>query len=385
MKFMLFPHTKVAIEKRYSEIILNALSLSNIRYKSRIIGEHLEIIVASKKFPDVKEILENKKIEMLQMKEVGFLTKLRLFKRVGLLFGVALIFFSVFFSSKIVWQINIEGNEHLTNSEIAEMLSSSGFYCGKFIPNVNYDKLHNEILLKNKEISWVSINIDGNVANVLVKENETRYAESEYYSNIVAKSDAQILGIKVENGEQIVKISDVVKEGEILISGVIDSQSQGVRYEKAKGEIIARTSKQILVNFPYLGKEKSYTGRVIKENKIKIFSKVINISLKSNKNLEFCDKIEENKQISIFGKYKLPIFIENTKYFEYQIIDKEYTKREAVDLAFKELKEKTDIALMDAELVSKFTQTSFDSDGFYIVCDLECIENIAKEVRIYKE
>ena len=256
---------------------------------------------------------------------------------------------------------------------------------GAFIPAIDFDKLHNEILINGGDISWVSVNIDGNIANVLVKESKKTSSETEYYSNIVAKSDAQIVGIKVKNGEQSVKIGDVVKEGELLISGIIDSQSLGVRYEKASGEVLARTSKQISVIFPYTGEEKIYTGRVFSEHKIKIFSKVINFSLKSNKNIEFCDKIEKNKQIMLFGKFELPIFVQSTRYFEYEITEKEYSKREAVDLAFKELKKKTDSALMDAELVSKSVKTSFDENGFYIVCDLECIENIAKEVRICKE
>ena len=250
---------------------------------------------------------------------------------------------------------------------------------------IDYDKLHNEILLKNKEISWLSINLDGSVATVLIKETKSTDLENDYYSNVVAKCDAQIVEIRVKNGEKVIKINDVVKEGELLISGIIDSQSLGVRYEKASGEVFARTNNKISVAFPYKGKEKVYTGRTYNQYKVKIFSKVINFSRKNNKNLELCDKIEKSRQIVLFGKYELPIFIETVKYTEYELKDKIYSKEEAVDLAFTQLKNELDALLNDAELISRSVETSFDENGFYIVCKVECIENIAKEVRIFKE
>ncbi len=386
MKFVIFPHTKIVIDKQRSENLLNAFSNSNINYSATIKNDSvIEIVISSKNTQKAASLLEKYEAEVICVKEYGLLSKLKKFKRIGLLLGIFLILLSVFLSSKLVWRINIEGNERLSDEEIEKILNDSGFSLGAFIPAIDFDKLHNEILINGGDISWVSVNIEGNIANVLVKESKKTQSQTEYYSNIVAKSDAQIVGIKVKNGEQSVKIGDVVKEGELLISGIIDSQSLGVRYEKASGEVLARTSKQISVTFPYTGEEKNYTGRVFSEHRIKIFSKVINFSPKSNKNIEFCDKIEKNKQIMLFGKFELPIFVQSTRYFEYEITEKEYSKREAVDLAFKELKKKTDSALIDAELVSKSVETSFDENGFYIVCDLECIENIAKEVRICKE
>lgn len=386
MKFLIFPHTKILIGKQRSESLLNEFSNSNINYVASTKSDSvIEIVISSKNAQNASNLLEKYEAEIIYIKEYGLLTKLKKFKRIGLLLGILLILLSVFLSSRLVWQINIEGNERISDAEVEKILNDSGFSLGAFIPAIDFDKLHNEILINGEDISWVSVNIEGNIANVLVKESKKTQNEAEYYSNIVAKSDAQIVEIKVKNGEQSVKIGDVVKEGELLISGIIDSQSLGVRYEKASGEVLARTSKKISIAFPYKGEEKIYTGRIFSEHKIKIFSKVINFSLKSNKNIEFCDKIEKNKQIMLFGKFELPIFVQSTRYFEYEITEKEYSKREAVDLAFKELKKKTDSALMDAELVSKSVETSYDENGFYIVCSLECIENIAKEVRICKE
>ena len=87
----------------------------------------------------------------------------------------------------------------------------------------------------------------------------------------------------------------------------------------------------------------------------------------------------------LFGKYKLPVYIKSVIYSEYELIEKTYSKEEAVDLSFIELKNKLDVLLNDKELISRSIETSFDENGFYIACKIECIENIAKEVRIFKE
>ena len=366
MKFKIFPHKKFIVEKRYANTIVNALSLSRIKYSARIKNEFLEICVSIKNANDVEKIFKSKSVEILNAKAYGLFVFFEKFKRVGLILGVLLILFSVYLSSKFVWRIEIYGNEDLSEEDVIEMLGNSGFFCGKFIPNIDYDKLHNEILLKNEEISWVSINLDGSVATVLIKETKSTNLESDYYSNVVAKCDAQIVEIRVKNGEKVIKINDVVKEGELLISGIIDSQSLGVRYEKASGEVFARTTNEISVIFPYKGKEKVYTGRSNNRYKLKIFSKEINFSRKNNKNLELCDKIEKSRQIVLFGKYELPIFIETVKYTEYVLKEKMYSKEEAVDLAFTQLKNELDALLNNAELISRSVETSFDENGFYI-------------------
>ena len=273
MIFNPLPHIKFVTKKIYADTIVNALSASGIKYSAKIRNEFLEIFVSIKNAQELQKIFESENCEILNTRKFGILSIFQKFKRAGLILGVLLILLSVYLSSKFVWRIEIYGNEALSEEAITEILENSGFYCGKFIPRIDYDKLHNKILLENKEISWISINLDGSVANVLVKETKSTNLENDYYSNIVAKCDAQIVEIRVKNGENVIKVNDVVKEGELLISGIIDSQSLGVRYEKASGEVYARTLKEISVSFPYKGEEKVYTGGAHTTYKIKLFNK----------------------------------------------------------------------------------------------------------------
>ena len=151
-------------------------------------------------------------------------------KRWGAFLGLFILLISVYFSSKIVWKINVEGNSKISDDEIVNLLEECGFKLGTYIPSVNFDTLHNQFLMNSDNISWISINLDGNTANVKVKEiMKDSISQKKTYANVVSKFDGQIQFISVHEGIKTVKIGDVVKKGDILISGVLDSKSEGVR------------------------------------------------------------------------------------------------------------------------------------------------------------
>ena len=209
--------------------------------------------------------------------------------------------------------------------------------------------------------------------------------EENKYTNIVAAESGQIVEIKILNGEKAVEVKDIVKEGDLLISGVSDSQSQGVKYTNARGEIYAIVNKDIEISVPYENECKIYTGKVYSKKRIKIFSKLINFSLNNHKYDEFYDKIEKEKEILLFGKYKLPIVIYETRYYQYKIEKQVYATNEVIDIAMAKLRHDLEIELKDAELVSKTIKTR-NYDGFVTVnCNVYIIKNIAKEVQIVIE
>ena len=90
--------------------------------------------------------------------------------RCGVLVGAFFLIISMFTSSKFVWRIDIDGNLHVSDEEITKCLENVGFRLGTFIPSVDYDTLHNEFLLECDDVAWISVNVVGNVAKVLVRE-----------------------------------------------------------------------------------------------------------------------------------------------------------------------------------------------------------------------
>ena len=298
------------------------------------------------------------------------------------------MFVCVNLSSKFLWRINIDGNYSISDGEIMNILYESGLYEGVYVPQLDYNKIHNQFLLKTDKISWISINIDGNVANVKVKERMSEEIKSSAtYANVVAKQDGQISMVTVYDGIKTVNIYDVVKKGDMLISGVMSSSSQGVRYVHADGIVNAYVTKNITIRIPMRQQIKVYTGNIHTELDLKVFIKKINIFKKYRNSYTLCDKIETSERISLFGVCPLPISINKTKYLEYNFENVTYTQREAKDLALKELKIEMDSQLKDAELISKSINHYCDFEYYYIECELYCIENIAEivEFEVTKE
>ncbi len=378
--------TYIIVGKASKLICLNIILSNNLSYYSLFEkNEKLYFEISLFKKKRFTELFEFANIEYEIKETRGFFSFFKTIRlRAGIIIGILLLLFSTYISSNMVWKINISGNSQFDDETIIEALESSGFFVGKFIPSIKYDELHNNVLLSNDNISWVSININGNVANVEVKETlKENSSEQNTYCNVVSRYDGYISSIKVINGEKVVSAGQVVKKGDLLISGIIDSKAEGVRYLHAEGEVKAYVNKQIFVKIPHKTEIKAYTGKVVKLKKLKLFSKYINFSLKSNNYNEFYDKIDKKETINILGIDNLPIMLETTKLYQYQYQEITRDKQEIIDLAFKELNYQMNEALKNAELVSKSMNSYYDGESYYIECDLYCLEDIAEEVEIF--
>lgn len=378
---------KLIIPAHQKSKAIDLLLINSLSYISSKVTENraLEIVIYAKKQDEFKRLFKDNKIEFSFSKPYGFFSVLeRLKERYGIFLGFLILVLSIYVSSLFVWRIEIQGNSSLTNDEIIDMLSATNFKVGCFIPTIDYDQLHNKILLENNEISWVSINIEGNVANVKIKESEIpKLDKNIQHSNIVAKCDGQIAEIILINGERVVKLKDTVKKGDILISGVIDSKSQGVRYVRASGEIKAYTQKEINIFVPFVEREKKYTNSVYNEIYYKIFNFKIKFPLKGGNCVGFYDTIEKRENFSLIGVQIQPIEKITKSFYEYTEAEVERSRSQVVDIAFSRFRNELDVCLRDATLISKDVATNYDNNGFYISCKLYCLEEIGTEIPFY--
>lgn len=387
MKKELFTRYQIKLDSSQKGKALSLLMANSLSYlQAKNIDENFFIITIKGKDKKIFEnILSSNGINAEFIEIKGLLSPIfELKTRVGLIIGLLFLLLSLSFSSKIVWKIEVLGNTVSSTEEIIEELKDAGFNEGTYIPEINYDELQNRILLNSKRLSWISINITGNVAKVFIKEKSSENQKTEpKYSNIVAKYDGYIESIRVINGKKVAAIGQIVKKGDVLISGIIDSQSQGIRYEEAKGEIIAYVNKKIKIEIPYKSTEKIYTGVRHVYKDYKIFNFYTNFSSKYGNQTVFYDKIEKREKFSVFGIKTLPLEVIKTTLYEYKYAQKKLSKQEAIDKAFSNLRAEMDIALENAELISKVINTSFDENGFYIDCQLYCLEDIAKIQEFY--
>ena len=319
-------------------------------------------------------------IEFEKVKEGGlprFLYKLRYRFGLcaGMIFGVALV---IYFSS-IIWDVRVVGNTTVTTEKIEGILESYGVALGKRIDKIDVDKIHNQILIESDEISFISINLSGNIANVEIRENRKPGEESSGvgFANVIAKKSGVIEDVRSYVGNVMVKSGQTVNEGDILISGLYDSKIEGFRYTRAAGEVMAKTVEEYYIEIPLQYEKKQYTGVVNYEKNLNFFGKTFNIFKKGGKDVSLYDTIYNVDNYALMGSASMPISISTLSFHEYEMIKAIRTIEEAEALAYFELDRK--ISESGAEFLIKKTVTPrANENSFSIYCVVVYIENIAK-------
>ena len=286
-------------------------------------------------------------------------------------------------SSFFVWDINVTGQTGLSEREILETLEGYGLYIGAYIPNINTERLENELVIDTEELSYASINLRGTVAEVVVREEKVKEVEDiSAPSNLVASCDGQIEAIEVRGGVPTVKKGQIVKKGQLLVSGVIDSQAVGYRLVRARGEVYARISRSFKAEIPLLSEKKAYTGEKKTKTTLKIFSKKVNLFANNDISYEKYDTIEEEKRICLFDRIELPVFVVKTTYSEYVGETERISEEKALLLARKELARQTEQTLSETQILAREERTEINDEVLTLYADIDCIADITSEVFI---
>lgn len=305
-------------------------------------------------------------------------------KRYGLMAGAVLAFLIVFLSGRYVWDIRVSGNTTLSATEVRAELAAAGFTKGYEIGIKDVDKITNAVMISSDKIAWMSINMNGNVAYVKIREKVS--AEGEFGkdlstdSNIVAKCDGVIERIEVLRGTAAVTEGQSVREGELLISGISESTHGEYRTEHALGRVYAVTSRHFTVKIPLKFEKKVLSEPVCTKKTVKFFSKSINIFRNYGNLGTNCVKIIEENSFSLFGLPDLPVSIISEMSSEYEFVNETRSTEQASELAFFELERLIESELHAAELLQKTITTSMTDDELILECEIVCLENIAQSV-----
>ncbi len=303
-------------------------------------------------------------------------------KRIGLAVGGLLAVFMVILSLNIVWRIDVKGNTLLSVGDVERILGDNGFSVGDFVRSADLTDIENSVMKNTPSIAWISINMDGTVATVEIRETRKGEEKSNEPANLVAVRDGKIERIESYNGNCAVKVGDVVKNGDILVSGIYADETGTKRVTRAEGEIYARTVRQITVEIPYETTEKVYTGREKSEIYINFFKKSIKVFANTGNLPPSCDIIYENGEVGLDSMPKIPVGINKTHYLEYEEIPVTLNETQAMEKAFSVLEAEMKLISDKLELLSKNTEFEITDSAYILKCSLVCIENIAEIIEI---
>lgn len=279
-------------------------------------------------------------------------------------------------SSLFIWDIQVTGNETLTEGEILRALEECGVSIGSYWPDINPDELRCRMLLRLPELSWMTVNIHGSCADVPVTERAKKpeiYSENKY-ADIVAAKTGIIESLTVLNGTALVTTAQAVTEGETLISGRMDSITNDPRFVCAEGSVKARTWYEITAVCPEKTQAKSGSSRKALKFAVKAGKKRINFYNSSRKTLDECDKIIHEYKLGIEGLFALPVSFLTEEYRQ-----PEKTEKPTVDTDG--MKARLEALLRDniaGDIESIRFACSRTGGVLYVTAYASCLEEIGK-------
>ena len=248
-----------------------------------------------------------------------FLARFR--HRQALLIGLTIWAFFLFLGSFFVWDLRVEGNETVPSEKILRALERQGVGIGSFGLSLDGEDLRNHVLLEIPELSWLTVNVSGCRATVQVRERVAapELVDERTPTNLVARRAGMVLRVRALEGVSCVQKGSTVTEGQLLVSGVEDTDTFGARVLAGTGQVTARTWYALRTTVPLTVPEKRYTGRertlvslVFGTHRVKFFS---------NSSIEGAnyDKITSRRPLSLLG-IPLPFTVVTEKLRFYETV-----------------------------------------------------------------
>lgn len=179
--------------------------------------------------------------------------------RIGFLFGFALSLFTVCFLSQFILVVEMQGNDKVDSATLRTALEKAGLHVGAYGPALSTSQLAQMVLADVDGISWMSINLFGTRAQVIVQEtiDPPVIFPTEGVYDIIATTGGIIEEIQVHKGQAVVAVGDTVAHGQLLIRGMVELPLPLYSQEEpewlpvpSSGKIVARTWRKLTAVIP---------------------------------------------------------------------------------------------------------------------------------------
>ena len=378
-------YVDIKVEGFFIERFLNICRGKNIFLENLQKNENNTYItfkILKEDFKKIKNIAKKTKCKVKIQKKSGlpfFINKYRKRK----IFAIAILVIAIFIFSitRFIWNVEIIGNEKITDEELKKLVAEYGIDEGKLKSKINIDKISNLIRLNRDDISWIGITLKGTNAIVTIEEvtEIPEIIDKNEICNIVAKEDAIISKIIVQNGTARVNVGDKVKKGDLLVEGIMEGVYTGSRKVHAEATIFGKIfyekeKKEYLVQ-----NEKIKTGN--QEEKIEICIKNFKINFnKGVSKFEKYDTITTNKKVKFFSNIYFPVTLKKYTNLEYEIKEKEYTEESLKEKLLNELEEELEkdyqISKYEEKYINKEIYTNLQENELTV----KLIYEIQKEI-----
>ncbi|MFY0521191.1 sporulation protein YqfD [Lysinibacillus sp. UGB7] len=174
---------------------------------------------------------------------VHYADELQVFRaQIWTLLGLFVMILIPLICAQVIWSVDIEAASPELQQQVEETFKETFKLetpiSKKVLPTDA--KIRQELLEKHRQLAWVHIEKHGGRVILRPQESpkQTEQTNEKLATHLVATKSGVITHFNVQNGERKISVNDTAYDGDVLVSGVLESGDDHV-FVGAKGEVFA--------------------------------------------------------------------------------------------------------------------------------------------------
>lgn len=372
----------IRIEGLGLERLLN-LALSNDIYLwdvKRLNNFQVEVTVSKNGLMELEHLIRKLGCQQIILGEYGlpYLTS-KIKERKTFAIGLLICIILIVGLTSFVWKIEITGAEQTSIEEIIDYLDSNSINSGTLKSKIDDEYVEELLLDRYNYFSFINVEKQGVKLLINLKEEpiQPEKLDNSYPANIVARKRGVVQKIIARNGEAIIKAGELVRENQLMISGVLEGPEGDFRLVSADGEVFARTRYESTVEDTIIKTVEKETRNSFTQRGIRIKNR----GIKFMKDIPFENYKEYIKEHNIIN-WDLIDFPVKLITYEYRETELEEIKQEEEAIKasnhLKAIEEINSQLFEGAEIVAKDVEHFKEGNTIKTTVVIETIEEISK-------
>lgn len=363
----------------------NNIYLWNVR---RLGSQKMRVSLSAKAYSQIDEISAKTNVTTTVLHEKGLPFLMQKYRRrTSFVIGTILCFFMIITLSFFLWDIELDyTGSDVPHERIISELSYAGLRTGRPLFLIQREQAILHLMSAIPEFSWVGINIQGTRA--IVQITETRDApeieDTTLPCNIIAMRAGVIEEIHTLLGEPLVEAGTAIAEGQLLVSGVIDSPQLGTRLLHASAEITARTWLEESTTAILHVELRPRTSRTRSFHSLELFGFRIPLYFRGEMPFAEFERHVWSRYLTLGRNLLLPFAFHYDKFYEVEVVRQPISEEEAIRNAHARLVESLISQLLpNSQILGETTTLSTSPAGETVVTvTFENLEHIGRKVEI---
>lgn len=307
----------------------------------RVYRKTATLIIPLSDFSDLYILCRRHHVKMRFIERIGlvfWLKKVR--RRKSMVLGPLLFVAILYIASSLIWQVSVTGVSEDTAAAIRDAAADAGISVGAWRWSVgDLTAVQDRVLAKVPSLIWVGATMNGSTAKLEAIEKVPGTDEKPLKpQDIVAKQPGVIEYVYATRGKVVVKSGQVVRPGDVLITGNLSEDGTQV---PAQGKVMAEVWYTSRIILPLKVPQSGLTGESVGKDYL-VFGN-LPVRIWGWKATSYQDAVEQTVQSEWrVGDVQLPI--------QYRHVEMEETTKSAYTLSRRQAASKAQaLALQDVQ------------------------------------